>query len=51
MDSMKKVLVTYNMFREGFAELEDKYDVTFPEGDKDFSYDEVLEMIPEYDAL
>ena len=51
MDYMKKVLVTYNMFREGFAELEDKYDVTFPEGDKDFSYDEVLEMIPEYDAL
>ena len=48
---MKKVLVTYNMFREGFAELEDKYDVTFPEGDKDFSYDEVMEMIPEYDAL
>ena len=48
---MKKVLVTYNMFREGFAELESKYDVTFPDGEKDFSYDEVMEMIPEYDAL
>ena len=48
---MKKAIVTYNMFREGFAELEDKYDVTFPEGDKDFTYDEVMEMIPEYDAL
>ena len=48
---MKKVLVTYNMFREGFVELESKYDVTFPEGDKDFTYDEIMEMIPEYDAL
>ena len=48
---MKKVLVTYNMFREGFAELEDMYEVTFPEGDKDFTYDEVMEMISEYDAL
>jgi len=48
---MKKALVTYNMFREGFTELESKYDVTFPEGDNDFTYDEVMEMIPEYDAL
>ena len=48
---MKKVLVTYNMFREGFSELESKYDVTFPEGGKDFTYEEVMEMIPEYDAL
>ena len=48
---MKKVLVTYNMFREGFEELESKYNVTFPAGDIDFTYDEVLEMIPEYDAL
>jgi lactate dehydrogenase-like 2-hydroxyacid dehydrogenase len=48
---MKKILITYNMFREGFAELEDKYDVTFPGKGMDFSYDEVMEMIPEYDAL
>jgi lactate dehydrogenase-like 2-hydroxyacid dehydrogenase len=47
----KKVLVTYNMFREGFAELENKYEVTFPGGDADFTYDEVSEMIPAYDAL
>ena len=39
------------MFREGFAELESKYNVTFPPEDKDFSYSEVMEMIPEYDAL
>ncbi|MDR1524688.1 MAG: dihydrofolate reductase, partial [Tannerella sp.] len=47
----KKVLVTYNMFREGFSELESRYEVTFPDGDADFAYDEVLEMIPGYDAL
>ena len=27
-----KILVTYDMFREGFTELERKYDVTLPEG-------------------
>ena len=48
---MKKILVTYNMFREGFAELEEKYDVTFPAGDQDFSFSEIMEMIPEYDVL
>ena len=47
---MTKVLVTYDMFREGFTELEKLYDVTFPEG-RDFSYEEVYEMIPEYDVL
>lgn len=47
---MKKILVTYNLFRDAFAELEEKYEVTFPTGKK-FSYEEVLEMIPEYDGL
>lgn len=47
---MKKILVTYDMFREGFAELEERYSVTFPEG-RDFSYSDVYAMIPEYDAL
>ena len=45
-----KILVTYDMFREGFTELESKYDVTFPEG-RDFTYDGVYAMIPEYDVL
>ena len=45
-----KILVTYDMFREGFTELESKYDVTFPEG-RDFTYEEVYAMIPEYDVL
>lgn len=48
----KKVLVTYNMFRQGYSELIKKYDVTFPpEGRETFTYDEVLSMISEYDAL
>ena len=47
---MTKILVTYDMFREGFTELESKYEVTFPEG-RDFTYEKVLEMIPEYDVL
>ncbi len=47
---MTKILVTYDMFREGFTELKSKYDVTFPEG-RDFTYEEVMEMIPEYDVL
>lgn len=45
-----KILVTFDMFREGFAELEERYDVTFPESGN-FSYEEVFEMIPEYDVL
>ncbi|MDR2775340.1 MAG: 2-hydroxyacid dehydrogenase family protein [Tannerella sp.] len=47
----KKVLVTYNMFRDGFSELESKYEVAFPDGEADFTYDEVSRMIPDYDAL
>ena len=47
---MTKILVTYDMFREGFRELESLYEVTFPEG-RDFTYEEVYEMIPEYDVL
>ncbi|WP_165155864.1 2-hydroxyacid dehydrogenase family protein [Parabacteroides sp. ZJ-118] len=45
-----KILVTYDMFREGFAELERRYEVTFPAG-RDFTYEEVFERIPEYDVL
>jgi len=48
---MKKILVTYG-FHEGFEELENKYDVTFPHHQNDnFTFEEVLEMITEYDAL
>ena len=38
--------------QHGYSELIEKYDVTFPaEGQESFSYEEVLEMIPEYDVL
>lgn len=47
---MTKILVTYDMFREGFSELVEKYDVTFPD-EKGFSYEEVMEVIAEYDVL
>ena len=47
---MAKILVTYDMFREGFTELEKRYEVTFPNG-RNFTYEEVYEMIPEYDVL
>ncbi len=47
---MAKILVTYDMFRDGFEELIEKYDVTFPD-EKGFSYQEVLDMILDYDVL
>lgn len=47
----KKILVTYNMFREGFTELEQLYDVVFPPGEDDFTFEEVLAQVHEYDAL
>lgn len=40
------------MFKEGYAQLCERYDVTFPpEGVESFTYDEVVAMIGEYDAL
>ncbi|MDR3142749.1 MAG: dihydrofolate reductase [Tannerellaceae bacterium] len=45
-----KVLMTYDMYRDGFIELFDRYDVIHPEG-RDFSFEEVMEMIPSYDVL
>lgn len=46
----KKVLVTYKMPIEGYSELLKEYDVTFSDGET-FTYEEVLKIIPEYDAL
>jgi lactate dehydrogenase-like 2-hydroxyacid dehydrogenase len=45
-----KILMTYDMLRDGFAELEERYEVIFPDG-RDFTYDEVLELIPSCDVL
>ena len=48
----KKVLVTYNMIREAYTRLIDECDVTLPpDGVESFTYDEVLSMVGEYDAL
>lgn len=48
----KRVLVTYQMFREGYKALMEKFDVTFPpEGRETFTYDEVFDMLPRYDVL
>lgn len=48
----KRVLVTYNMFKQGYTDLMERYEVTFPpEGVETFTYEEVLGMIHEYDAL
>ena len=48
----KRVLVTYNMFRAGYAELIEMFDVTFPpEGRESFTYEEVLDMIEDYEVL
>ena len=45
-----KILVTYDMFRDGYAELVEQFDVQFPDG-RDYCYDEVFEMIADYDVL
>lgn len=45
-----KVLVTYDMFREGYAELIERFDVDFPSG-RDYTYEEVSGMIAGYDVL
>lgn len=45
-----KILITYDMFPESFGELAERYEVTRPAG-RSFTYDEVLEMIPDYDVL
>jgi lactate dehydrogenase-like 2-hydroxyacid dehydrogenase len=45
-----KILVTYDLLKDGFKELEERYEVTVPKG-RDFTYEEVCERIAEYDVL
>ncbi|MDR1918433.1 MAG: dihydrofolate reductase [Tannerellaceae bacterium] len=45
-----KVLLTYDILRDGFEELGKRYELTFPQG-RNFSYEEVLERIEAYDVL
>lgn len=46
----KKILITYNLPREGFAELTEHFELIFPKNDS-FSKEEVLERVAECDAL
>lgn len=47
-----KVLITYNIFGELYRSILTEFDVTIPaSGVESFTYDEVLSVIGEYDAL
>ncbi|MDR1730286.1 MAG: NAD(P)-binding domain-containing protein [Prevotellaceae bacterium] len=46
----KKVLITYNLFREGFVELEKEFDLIFPP-EKVFTQEELSMQIGDCDAL
>ncbi len=47
---MKKILVAYQIPREGLAVLEDRFKITYPE--KEFlTSEEIIQEIPGYDAL
>jgi D-3-phosphoglycerate dehydrogenase len=47
---MKKVLITTRLLPEGITELQKHFEVCMPEKEA-FSKDELLELIPEFDAL
>ncbi len=47
---MTRILFTYDLFREAFAPLQQRYDVTMPDR-RDFTYEEVGNMIGDYDVL
>lgn len=46
----KKILVTYNLFREGFNEASDNFEFTFP-NKPSFTKKEIIERIPSMDGL
>ncbi len=46
----KKILSGHNFHREPFAELEDQYEITYPEKSY-FKKEQILEMINEYDVF
>ncbi len=47
---MKKILITTRLLPEGLTELQKQFEVTQPEKDL-FSREELIQLIPEYDAL
>lgn len=50
MTQRKKVLISYRLLDEGLEELKDKFEVTMPQ-DKSFTKEELMALLPEYDAL
>lgn len=48
---MKKVLVTVRLPHEGFVELKKQFEVVMPSDETFFSREEVLKMLPDFDAL
>lgn len=47
---MKKILMGYNFKREGFAELEDKFELIYPDKER-FTKDEIIGLIADVDVL
>ncbi len=45
-----KILVTYNLPREAFAQLPADWEITFPQGEK-FTKEEIIRLLPAYDIL
>ncbi|MFC4665778.1 NAD(P)-dependent oxidoreductase [Falsiporphyromonas endometrii] len=48
---MAKILVAFDTVNEGFDELKQKHEVTFPPKGRDFTHEEILDLIPDYDVL
>lgn len=46
-----KILVAFDMLKEGWDELKERFDVTFPPEGRDFTHEELVNLIPEYDVL
>lgn len=47
---MKKILISYQVPKEGLKEIEKQFEITYP-SKKSFTYEEVHEMIGAYDGL
>ena len=47
----KKILVAFQTIQEGWDELEEHFDLTFPPEGRDFTPEEIRERVGEYDAL
>ncbi|MCM1031616.1 MAG: D-glycerate dehydrogenase [Oscillibacter sp.] len=45
-----KILVTYDLPREAFAQLPADWEITFPQGEK-FTKEEIIRLLPAYDIL